>query len=109
MFRGACDPVLIASRTPPDRVDKAAIKNWLIADYEIPRKHPYSKPPAVIEYVLARVCGRGDTVLDPFAGSGPAGQQARTSSWTWSGRAPTSTRPTAGSSPFPWPGPMMGP
>jgi DNA methylase len=70
LFRGACDPVLIASRTPPDRVDKAAIKNWLIADYEIPRKHPYSKPPAVIEYVLARVCRRGDTVLDPFAGSG---------------------------------------
>ena len=70
MFRGACDPVLIASRTPPDRVDMAAIKNWLVADYEIPRKHPYSKPPEVIEYVLARVCRRGDLVLDPFAGSG---------------------------------------
>lgn len=70
LFRGACDPVLIASRTPPDRVDKAAIKNWLIADYEFPRAHPYSKPPEVIEYVLRRVCRRGDVVLDPFAGSG---------------------------------------
>ena len=70
LFRGACDPVLIASRTPPDRVDKAAVKNWLVADYEIPRAHPYSKPPAVIEYVLRRVCRRGDLVLDPFAGSG---------------------------------------
>ena len=70
LFRGACDPVLVASRTPPDRVDKAAAKNWLIADYEIPRAHPYSKPPAVIEYVLRRVCRRGDLVLDPFAGSG---------------------------------------
>jgi hypothetical protein len=28
LFRGACDPVLIASRTPPDRVDKATVKNW---------------------------------------------------------------------------------
>jgi DNA modification methylase len=70
LFRGACDPVLIASRTPPGRVDKAAVKNWVVADYDIPRKHPYSKPPAVLEYVLARVCRRGDVVLDPFAGSG---------------------------------------
>jgi hypothetical protein len=69
LFRGAWDPVLIASQTPPDRVDKAAVKNWLIADYEIPRAHPYSKPPEVIEYVLRRVCRRGDRVLDPFAGS----------------------------------------
>jgi adenine-specific DNA-methyltransferase len=70
LFRGACDPVLIASRTPPDRVDMAAVKNWVVADYEIPRAHPYSKPPEVIEYVLARVCRRGDLILDPFAGSG---------------------------------------
>ena len=70
LFRGSCDPVLIASRTPPGRVDKAAVKNWIIADYEIPRAHPYSKPPEVIEYVLRRVCRRGDIILDPFAGSG---------------------------------------
>jgi site-specific DNA-methyltransferase (adenine-specific) len=70
MFRGACDPVLIASRTPPDRVDKAALKNWFLADYEIPRKHPYSKPPELLAYIMGRVCRRGDRVLDPFAGSG---------------------------------------
>ena len=70
LFRGACDPVLIASRTPPDRVDRAALKNWFQADYEIPRRHPYSKPPQLLEYILVRVCRRGDTVLDPFAGSG---------------------------------------
>jgi DNA methylase len=70
LFRGACDPVLIASRTPPDRIDKAALKNWLAADYEIPRAHPYSKPPELIGYVLRRVCRRGDRVIDPFAGSG---------------------------------------
>lgn len=69
LFRGACDPVLIASRTPPARVDKAAVKNWVVADYEIPRVHPYSKPPEVPEYVLRRVCLPGDLVLDPFAGS----------------------------------------
>ena len=34
------------------------------------RSHPYSKPPQLIEYILRRVCRRGDLVLDPFAGSG---------------------------------------
>lgn len=77
LFRGACDPVLIASRTPPDRIDKAAIKNWIVADYEIPRKHPYSKPPAVCEYVLARVARPGDLILDPFAGSASSRTAAR--------------------------------
>jgi hypothetical protein len=70
LFRGACDPVLIASRTPPDRVDKAAVKNWLVADYDLPRPHPYSKPPQLLEYIMARVVRRGDLVLDPFSGSG---------------------------------------
>ena len=70
LFRGACDPVLIASRTPPARVDRAALKNWFLADYEIPRAHPYSKPPELIGYILDRVVCQGDTVLDPFAGSG---------------------------------------
>jgi hypothetical protein len=40
LFGGACDPVLIASRTPPDRVDKAAVQNWIVAGYELPRPHP---------------------------------------------------------------------
>ena len=70
LFRSACDPVLIASRTSPDRVSAAAVRNWFAADYEVPRAHPYSKPPELIAYILARVCRRGDTVLDPFAGSG---------------------------------------
>ena len=52
------------------------MKNWVVADYEIPRAHPYSKPPEVIEYVLARVCRRGDTILDPFAGSGSSREAA---------------------------------
>ena len=70
LFRGACDPVLIASRTPPGRIDKAAVKNWLVADYDLPRPHPYSKPPQLLEYIMGRVVRRGDLVLDPFSGSG---------------------------------------
>ena len=56
LFRSACDPILLASPLSPDRVDVAAVKNWFEADYEIPRSHPYSKPPELIEYILARVC-----------------------------------------------------
>lgn len=85
MFRGACDPVLIASRTPPDRVDKAAVKNWFQADYEIPRSHPYSKPPELIAYILARVCRPGDLVLDPFAGSGSSRDAAEKLGLRWAG------------------------
>lgn len=70
LFRAACDPVLIASPLSPDRVDAAALKNWYQADYEVPRAHPYSKPPELIAYILRRVCRPGDLVLDPFAGSG---------------------------------------
>jgi DNA methylase len=31
---------------------------------------PYEKPREVLGHILARVCRRGDVVLDPFAGSG---------------------------------------
>jgi len=55
LFRGACDPVLIASMIPPRPVDEACIPNWYEADYDRPRKHPYSKPVALLEYVLKRV------------------------------------------------------
>jgi DNA modification methylase len=85
MFRGACDPVLIASRTPPGRVDMAAVKNWFQADYEIPRRHPYSKPPELIAYILARVCRPGDLVLDPFAGSGSSRDAAEKLGLRWRG------------------------
>jgi hypothetical protein len=85
LFRGACDPVLIASRTPPGRVDMAAVKNWYQADYEIPRNHPYSKPPELIAYILARVCRPGDLVLDPFAGSGSSRVAAEKLGLLWRG------------------------
>jgi hypothetical protein len=71
MFRSAADPVLIASRISPRPVDhRYHAPNWFIADHELPRAHPYSKPVPLLEYILGRVVRRGDTILDPFAGSG---------------------------------------
>ena len=76
LFRASWDPILIAARGVPDAVDRAAIRNVVVtddvvvADYPSRRRHPYEKPPEVYEHILARVCRRGDVVLDPFAGSG---------------------------------------
>ena len=79
LFRASWDPVLIAARGVPDVVDRAAVRNVVttadpfddvvVADYPRKRPHPYAKPPEVLEHILARVCRRGDLVLDPFAGS----------------------------------------
>jgi hypothetical protein len=74
LFRASWDPILIAARGVPKAVDRAAIRNVVItagdfggadlgmeefsgedvpavieADYERPRRHPYSKPPAVYD------------------------------------------------------------
>jgi DNA modification methylase len=77
LFRSSWDPILIASRGTPDAVDKAAVRNVIetdddvvYANYPAKRTHPYEKPPEVLVPILARVCRRGDLVLDPFAGSG---------------------------------------
>jgi hypothetical protein len=76
LFRGDADPVLIVAKHSPGIVGgehAPAAKNWIVA--KVPpqgreRVHPYQKPPEVYEYVFRRVCRRGDTILDPFAGSG---------------------------------------
>jgi hypothetical protein len=78
LFRSACDPVLIASPLSPDRVDAAAVKNWLQADYEIPRRHPYSKPPELIEYILRRVCRQVTSCSTRSQAADRAGWRART-------------------------------
>jgi DNA modification methylase len=99
LLRASWDPVMVFARGVPAAVSRAAVKNVVItegdfagedlseadlarkdftadiptvveADYERPRLHPYSKPPAVYEHILRRVVRLGDTVLDPFAGSG---------------------------------------
>ena len=76
LFRSSWDPILIASRGTPDAVDRSAVRNVIetddvvYANYPAKRAHPYEKPPEVLGHILARVCRRGDVVLDPFAGSG---------------------------------------
>jgi DNA methylase len=99
LLRASWDPVMVFARGVPAVVSRAAVRNVVItegdfagedfteanlaredftadipavveADYERPRPHPYSKPPAVYEHILRRVVRHGDTVLDPFAGSG---------------------------------------
>ena len=90
MFRGASDPVLIASRTPPDRVDKAAVKNWFQADYEIPRSHPYSKPPELIAPSWPGSAGRATSSSTRSPGRAAPATPRR--SWACAGAAATSTR-----------------
>ena len=71
MFRGASDPVLVLSRISPRPVDHAYhTPNWFVADHELPRPHPYSKPVPLLEYIMGRVARKGGLILDPFAGSG---------------------------------------
>jgi site-specific DNA-methyltransferase (adenine-specific) len=43
-----------------------------LADYKN-KKHPCPKPLNVMEYLVKRFSNEGDTVLDPFAGSGTTG------------------------------------
>ena len=86
LLRASWDPVLVVARGVPDAVDRAAIRNVVVADYPARRSHPYEKPPEVCEHILARVCRRSDLVLDPFAGSG--------SSLTHRSRPGTTARPT---------------
>ena len=72
IFRGSASPVLIASHVSPDTVDDSNVPNWILAPrvQGKARVHPYQKPALVYETILRRVCRRGDTILDPFAGSG---------------------------------------
>lgn len=76
LLRSSWDPILIASRGTPDAVDRSAVRNVVetedvvYANYPAKRGHPYEKPPEVLGHILARVCRRGNLVLDPFAGSG---------------------------------------
>lgn len=76
---------MLFSRSSPDRVDKANLKNWILADYPADRGHPYGKPPLLLEYLLARVCRPGDTVLDPFAGSGASRTASENLKLDWRG------------------------
>lgn len=85
MFRSSWDPILIVARGVPDVVDRAAVRNVIVADYPTKRKHPYEKPPEVFREVFRRVCRKGDVVLDPFAGSGVSMRVAEEMGLSWAG------------------------
>jgi hypothetical protein len=59
LFRSSWDPIMVFSRGTADAVDRAAIRNVVVADYPARRTHPYEKPAAVYEHILARVCRAG--------------------------------------------------
>lgn len=85
LLRASWDPILIASRGTPDAIDRAAIRNVVMADYSSKRSHPYGKPKAVYLHVLARVCRPGDLIVDPFAGSCVTRQVAGELGCRWAG------------------------
>jgi site-specific DNA-methyltransferase (adenine-specific) len=67
MFRGAWDPIYIASKGVPAIRDKAAIPNVVNADHPVDKEHPYEKPARVWDHLLSRI--PETTVVDAFAGS----------------------------------------
>jgi len=85
ILRSSWDPILIVARGTPEIVDRAAIKNVVVADYPTKRNHPYEKPAEVFRHILARVCRPGDLVLDPFAGSGVTERVAEEMGLRWAG------------------------
>lgn len=85
LFRASWDPILIASRGVPDAVDRAAIRNVVVADYPTKRTHPYEKPEQVYRHIMPRICQAGDLVLDPFAGAGGSRRVALSLGLRWAG------------------------
>jgi site-specific DNA-methyltransferase (adenine-specific) len=85
LLRASWDPVLVVARGVPDAVDRAAIRNVVVADYPAKRPHPYGKPAALYEHILARVCRPGELVLDPFVGSGSSRDAAEKLGLRWAG------------------------
>jgi DNA modification methylase len=85
ILRASWDPILIAARGVPDAVDRAAIRNVVVADYASRREHPYGKPVAVYHHILQRVCRAGDLVVDPFAGSASSRSAAEALGCAWLG------------------------
>ncbi len=67
MFRGAWDPIYVASKGTPTIRDKAAVPNVINADHPTDKGHPYEKPAKVWDHLMKRI--PPTTVLDAFAGS----------------------------------------
>lgn len=85
LFRASWDPILLVARGVPDAIDRAAIRNVVVADYPSKRVHPYEKPAEVFRHVFPRICRAGELVLDPFAGSGVSKKVADEFALRWAG------------------------
>lgn len=85
LLRSAWDPILVAARGTPDAIDRAAIRNVVVADYPAKREHPYGKPSEVYRHILARVARPGDLIVDPFAGSAVTRSVAESLGCRWRG------------------------
>lgn len=83
MFRGAWDPIYVASKGTPTIKDKAAVPNVIQCEHPTDREHPYEKPAPVWRHLLSRI--PATTVLDPFAGSGGSAQVAIEQGHHWVG------------------------
>jgi site-specific DNA-methyltransferase (adenine-specific) len=84
MFRGAWDPILVASNGAPNVIDRAAIPNTVCVNPPGKRTHPYEKPPALWTHFLKRIPS-GGVVVDPFAGSGASMVSALDGGFRWIG------------------------
>lgn len=85
LFRSSWDPILLVSRGTPDAIDRAAVRNVVVADYPTKRRHPYEKPIEPFLHVMRRICRPGDLVVDPFAGSGVSRAAAQLAGLEWQG------------------------
>lgn len=83
MFRGAWDPIYVASKGTPTITDRAAVPNVINADHPTDREHPYEKPAQVWRHLLSRI--PSTTILDPFAGSGTSADAALSLGHRWVG------------------------
>lgn len=83
MFRGAWDPIYVASKGVPTAKDRAAIRNTVCADHPTGKEHPYEKPGEVWDHLMSRL--PPTVVLDPFAGSCTSALGARRNGHKWIG------------------------
>ncbi|MGD9752403.1 MAG: site-specific DNA-methyltransferase [Acidimicrobiia bacterium] len=83
MYRGAWDPIYVASKGVPTIRDKSAIPNVINADHPTIKDHPYEKPAKVWNHLLSRI--PATVVLDPFAGSSTSADVAIRLGHQWIG------------------------
>lgn len=83
MFRGAWDPIYVASRGTPTIRDRAVIPNVINADLVTDRAHPYQKPREVWRHLLSRI--PPSVVMDAFAGSATSADVALEQGHRWIG------------------------